>query len=118
LSIDEGEFSGWCVGFGAGCPEAVAGEVDDLGIEVEEGALDVAGADGPAGLQGEAVALGGALEAFGDVADFLVEAEGGGALGVGGEDEEGGLGYGSSSRGVCLFIPFALGRFEVIALHL
>jgi hypothetical protein len=31
------------------------------------------------------------LESFGDVADFMVEAEGGGAFGIGGEDEDGGL---------------------------
>jgi hypothetical protein len=48
--------------------------------------------------------LGGALESFGDVADFLVEAEGGGAFGVGGEDEDGGLGHGRSWREVAMFI--------------
>jgi hypothetical protein len=36
--------------------------------------------------------LGGVLESFGDVADFVIDAEGGSVFGVGSEDEDSGLG--------------------------
>jgi hypothetical protein len=34
------------------------------------------------------------LESFGDVADFVIDAEGGSVFGVGSEDEDSGLGHG------------------------
>ncbi|NJM48318.1 MAG: hypothetical protein HC860_20860 [Alkalinema sp. RU_4_3] len=67
--------------------------------------MEVAGADGPAGFEVEGFAVLGALESFGDVADFLVEAKGGGAFGVGGEEKEGGLGHdGGLGTGLLLVI--------------
>jgi hypothetical protein len=59
----------------------VAGEVHDLGVEVEEGALPITGADGQAGFEFEGIAVTSTAESFADVANFLVEAQGGGLFG-------------------------------------
>ena len=67
---------------------AMAAEVDNVGLEFQQGLVQVVGAEGPARDQLEGIAVLGGPDLGGDLADFLVEVQRLGASGIGGEEED------------------------------